>query len=124
MIDFGLEGRCCACKSTEYLEALASTCDVESPCVTTFISLKYTLEQEQRLFITAAPRPTSQVDNMAQSEYLPPLLTLLEVVNGRAGKQSNLQFANDIAFAAAGEEKMMGNEYGTEPAADGAGHRQ
>ena len=60
---------------------------------------------------------------MAQSESLPPLLTLLEV-NGRAGKQSNLQFANDIAFAAAGEEKKMGNEYGTEPAADGAGHRQ
>ena len=60
---------------------------------------------------------------MAQSESLPPLLTLLEV-NGRAGKQSNLQFANDIAFAAAGEEKETGDEYGTEPAADGAGRRQ
>ena len=60
---------------------------------------------------------------MAQSESLSPLLTLLEV-NGRADKQSNLQFANDTAFAAAGEEKKMGDEYNTEPAADGAGRCQ
>ena len=59
---------------------------------------------------------------MAQSESLSPLLTLLEV-NGRADKQSNLQFANDTAFAAA-EEKKMGDEYNTEPAADGAGRCQ
>ena len=56
---------------------------------------------------------------MAQSESLSPLLTLLEV-NGRAGKQSNLQFANDTAFAAAGEEKKMGDEYDAGPAADRA----
>ena len=60
---------------------------------------------------------------MAQSESLPPVLTTLEV-NGHNGKQSNLQFANDTAFAAAGEEKKMGDEYNTEPAADGAGRCQ
>ena len=60
---------------------------------------------------------------MAQSESLPPVLTTMEV-NGHNGKQSNLQFANNIVFVAAGVEQNMGDGYGIEPAADGAGRRQ